>query len=41
MSDTSVICPKCGNTIPVVPQDIKTVQSFVLCSKCGNLWRRS
>jgi len=35
----TVTCPKCGNSFPMVPQDSKIVQSYTLCSKCGNLWR--
>jgi predicted RNA-binding Zn-ribbon protein involved in translation (DUF1610 family) len=39
MSSVTVACPKCSNVISMAVQDTKVVQSFVLCSKCGYLWR--
>jgi len=40
-STVKVVCPKCGDIISKPNEDTKIVQSFVLCAKCGNLWKVS
>ncbi len=40
-STVNVICSKCGYTISKPAEDTRIVQSYVLCGKCGNLWKVS